>query len=61
MSISDQRLDPVMAQRRMSSGSIADEADYSRRILRVCTSSISPCRFRLRAGVLTRSRSPMHD
>ncbi|KAK9418283.1 hypothetical protein SUNI508_08244 [Seiridium unicorne] len=34
MSISDQRLDPVMAQRRMSSGSIADEADYSRRILR---------------------------
>ncbi|KAI0149358.1 hypothetical protein BJ166DRAFT_61387 [Pestalotiopsis sp. NC0098] len=35
MSISDQRLDPVMAQRRMSSGSIADEADYSRRILRV--------------------------
>ncbi|KAH6653237.1 hypothetical protein BKA67DRAFT_536924 [Truncatella angustata] len=35
LSLSDQRLDPVMAQRRMSSGSIADEADYSRRILRV--------------------------
>ncbi|KAI1871553.1 uncharacterized protein JN550_004547 [Neoarthrinium moseri] len=35
LSISDQRLDPVMAQRRMSSGSIADDQDYSRRILRV--------------------------
>lgn len=35
LSISDQRLDPVMAQRRMSSGSIADNEDYSRRILRV--------------------------
>jgi len=34
-SIGDQRLDPVMAQRRMSSGSIADNQDYSRRILRV--------------------------
>lgn len=34
----DTRLDPVMAQRRMSSGSIADNQDYSRRILRVsCT------------------------
>ncbi|KAI3390320.1 hypothetical protein diail_10122, partial [Diaporthe ilicicola] len=30
----DTRLDPVMAQRRMSSGSIADNQDYSRRILR---------------------------
>ncbi|KAK3935300.1 putative wsc domain protein [Diplogelasinospora grovesii] len=36
MSISDARLDPVMAQRRMSDGSIADNQDYSRRILRVC-------------------------
>ncbi|KAI0123764.1 hypothetical protein BJ170DRAFT_598964 [Xylariales sp. AK1849] len=35
LSISDQRLDPVMVQRRLSSGSIADEQDYSRRILRV--------------------------
>lgn len=35
MSLSDQRLDPVMAQRRLSSGSIADNQDYSRRILRV--------------------------
>lgn len=32
----DARLDPVMAQRRLSSGSIADNQDYSRRILRVC-------------------------
>ncbi|KAK0610003.1 hypothetical protein B0T17DRAFT_500739 [Bombardia bombarda] len=34
-SISDARLDPVMAQRRMSDGSIADNHDYSRKILRV--------------------------
>jgi hypothetical protein len=33
---SDMRLDPaVMAQRRMSDGSIADNQDYSRRILKV--------------------------
>jgi cell wall integrity and stress response component len=32
----DTRMDPVMAQRRLSSGSIADNQDYSRRILRVC-------------------------
>jgi cell wall integrity and stress response component len=31
----DSRLDPVMAQRRMSSGSIDDNQDYSRKILRV--------------------------
>lgn len=31
----DTRMDPVMAQRRLSSGSIADNQDYSRRILRV--------------------------
>ncbi|SPO03283.1 related to cell wall integrity and stress response component 1 [Cephalotrichum gorgonifer] len=35
LSISDTRLDPIMAQRRMSDGSIADNEDYSRRILRV--------------------------
>lgn len=35
LSMSDARLDPVMAQRRMSDGSIADNEDYSRRILRV--------------------------
>lgn len=35
-SFSDNRLDPsVMAQRRMSDGSIADNQDYSRRILKV--------------------------
>ncbi|KAI9788201.1 MAG: hypothetical protein M1816_007053 [Peltula sp. TS41687] len=35
-SMSDSRLEPsVMAQRRMSSGSIADNQDYSRRILKV--------------------------
>lgn len=36
----DTRLDPVMAQRRMSSGSIADNQDYSRRILRVSSSLV---------------------
>ncbi|EFX03356.1 wsc domain protein [Grosmannia clavigera kw1407] len=30
----DTRLDPVMAQRRLSDGSIADNQDYSRKILR---------------------------
>ena len=35
LSLSDQRLDPVMAQRRVSNGSIADNEDYYRRILRV--------------------------
>ncbi|OLL21851.1 Cell wall integrity and stress response component 1 [Neolecta irregularis DAH-3] len=32
----DQRLEPVMMQRRVSEGSLADEQDYSRKILRVC-------------------------
>lgn len=36
MSMTDSRLDPVLAHRRMSDGSIADNEDYSRRILRVC-------------------------
>lgn len=35
-SMADSRMDPVMAHRRMSDGSIADNEDYSRRILRVC-------------------------
>jgi cell wall integrity and stress response component len=35
LSLSDQRLDPVIAHRRQSDGSIADNEDYSRRILRV--------------------------
>jgi cell wall integrity and stress response component len=34
-SLSDARMDPVMAHRRMSDGSIADNQDYSRKILRV--------------------------
>ena len=37
-STNDQRLDPsVMSYRRQSIGSIADERDFSRRILQVCT------------------------
>ncbi|RYP19076.1 hypothetical protein DL765_003572 [Monosporascus sp. GIB2] len=35
VSMSDSRLDPVMVNRRLSDGSIADNQDYSRRILRV--------------------------
>lgn len=35
ISVTDSRLDPVMAHRRMSDGSIADNEDYSRKILRV--------------------------
>jgi cell wall integrity and stress response component len=35
LSMTDSRLDPVMAHRRMSDGSIADNQDYSRKILRV--------------------------
>jgi cell wall integrity and stress response component len=38
--MSDSRLDPEAATRRNSSGSIADAADHSRRILRV-----SHCRY----------------
>jgi len=37
--MSDQRLDPE-AQRRNSVGSIADNEDYSRRVLRVCPPNI---------------------
>lgn len=36
VSMTDSRLDPVLANRRLSDGSIADNQDYSRRILRVC-------------------------
>ncbi|EGS22352.1 uncharacterized protein CTHT_0018770 [Thermochaetoides thermophila DSM 1495] len=35
MSMTDSRLDPILAARRLSDGSIADNQDYSRRILRV--------------------------
>ncbi len=69
IAFSDARLDPVMAQRRMSDGSIADNEDYSRRILRVC---FSPCPWELvllptamewSAQKLTFSlpRLPMHE
>lgn len=45
-SITDSRLDPVMAQRRMSDGSIADNHDYSRKILRVCDFVFSAVKMR---------------
>jgi cell wall integrity and stress response component len=35
ISMTDSRLDPIMAHRRLSDGSIADNEDYSRKILRV--------------------------
>lgn len=35
ISMTDSRMDPVLAHRRLSDGSIADNEDYSRRILRV--------------------------
>lgn len=35
-SFTDTRLDPTLANRRMSDGSIADNQDYSRKILKVC-------------------------
>jgi len=35
ITMTDSRLDPVMAHRRLSDGSIADNQDYSRKILRV--------------------------
>lgn len=41
LSMSDSRLDPVM-NRRMSDGSIADNQDYSRRILRVRIANVEP-------------------
>ncbi len=56
-SMTDSRMDPVMAHRRMSDGSIADNQDYSRRILRVCAFLIAFAVFLL----LTITRSPMHD
>lgn len=58
ISMTDSRLDPVMAHRRLSDGSIADNQDYSRRILRVCnathrreSSSVADCD----------NRSPTHE
>ena len=41
-SMNDSRLDPSFMDRRQSNGSIADNEDYSRRILKVCwTKSVS--------------------
>jgi cell wall integrity and stress response component len=42
-SMNDSRLEPDILQRRESTGSIADNQDYSRRILKVC-SPIKPAR-----------------
>ncbi|KAL7951481.1 hypothetical protein V8C42DRAFT_304211 [Trichoderma barbatum] len=41
ISMTDSRLDPILAHRRLSDGSIADNEDYSRRILRVCRCPVS--------------------
>lgn len=57
-SMSDARLDPVLAHRRMSDGSIADNQDYSRRILRVRHSFCDPFQM---AACANKPRSPMHD
>ena len=35
-SVNDSRIDPSFMDRRQSNGSIADNEDYSRRILKVC-------------------------
>ncbi|KAK4203421.1 hypothetical protein QBC40DRAFT_167075 [Triangularia verruculosa] len=56
----DSRMDPVMAQRRMSDGSIADNEDYSRKILRV-SSGFSMTNASLVGTNKQTNRSPMHD
>jgi cell wall integrity and stress response component len=38
-SMNDSRLDPSFVDRRQSNGSIADNEDYSRRILKVCSTA----------------------
>lgn len=43
LSMTDARLDPVLAHRRLSDGSIADNEDYSRRILRVSHTLLAHC------------------
>lgn len=50
---SDARLDPVMAQRRMSSGSIEDNQDYSRKILRVGSPLALAMAVQIRFDMLT--------
>jgi cell wall integrity and stress response component len=55
-SISDQRLDPsILHHRRQSDGSIADEMDFSRRILQVCQQMQQPVRKML---ILLQVRNP---
>jgi len=46
----DQRLEPGMVQKRESVGSLADERDYSRKILRVFSPQSCECRMRLMIG-----------
>lgn len=60
-SVSDARLDPVMAQRRVSNGSIADNEDYSRKILRVSL-DMSLIELMLGMGIAdAKPRSPTHE
>lgn len=40
-SMNDSRIDPSFMDRRQSNGSIADNEDYSRRILKVCLASMT--------------------
>jgi hypothetical protein len=55
----DTRLDPaIMTQRRMSDGSIADNQDYSRRILKVCIESNSFPSALTQVRLQTRDPSP---
>jgi cell wall integrity and stress response component len=58
-SMTDTRLDPVLVNRRLSDGSIADNQDYSRRILRVGLPVFGiKCSNRLLTAYV---RSPTHD
>lgn len=65
-STNDQRLDPsVMFNRRESIGSIADERDYSRRILAVClllpTEMLHRTLTCIRCGILTMCKNLLED
>lgn len=50
LSMTDSRMDPGMSIRRMSDGSIADNQDYSRKILRVSTTSGTLSKFTISFG-----------
>ena len=59
-SATDQRLDPsIYSHQRQSIGSIADERDFSRRILQVCQPTNS--RFDVSPNVLLQVRNPDRD